>query len=334
MKDGCKMNYKDKELLEYLQQILDANAQLEQWKAGAELNLQIKDKYIFYKAELLDTIFFIMKPRENMTVQTIKAQMEYIRCKWNCDSAVLLEESSAYRIKKMLEERIPFIVMNGQMYLPFMALHLKKKTQKETGDLPQHFTAATQLLYLYLLYREDDLIDMEELVKALGMSVMTVSRGMEKLEQIGVVNHEITGKTRRKKLYKRIDRKDYYLKGIGYLENPVRHCIYVKEIPKNLQMYKSGLSALAEQSMLGEPMHEIYAISGKQEKILRDFQVGKEQAMEEHLPEIQIMKYNIGLLGKEGCVDPITLIKSLDETDERIELAIEEMMEGEEWFVE
>ena len=86
--------------------------------------------------------------------------------------------------------------------------------------------------------------------------------------------------------------------------------------------------------MLGEPTHDIYAISGKQEKKIRDFQVDKEQAIEEHLPEIQIMKYNIGLLGKEGYVDPITLIKSLNESDERIELAIEEMMEGEEWFVE
>lgn len=328
------MDYKDKELLEYLQQILDANARLEQWKAGNELNLQIKDKYLFYKAQLLDTSFFIIRPRENMTVQTMKAQMEYIRCKLKCDCAVLLEESTTYRKKKMLEERMPFMVMDGQMYLPFTALYLKKKNKKEPVEMPQHFTAATQLLYLYLLYREDDLIDTEELVKTLGMSVMTVCRGMEKLEQIGVVSHKITGKTGRKKLYKRIDRKDYYLKGIGYLENPVRQCIYVKEIPQNLQVYKSGLSALAEQSMLGEPAHEIYAISGKQEKVFRDFQVEKERAIEEHLPEIQIMKYNIGLLEKEGCVDPITLIKSLVETDERIELAIGEMMEGKEWFVE
>lgn len=328
------MDYKGKELLEYVQQIIDANARLEQWNAGNKLNLQIKDKYIFYKIELLDTSFFIMKPGENMTVQTMKAQMEYVQCKLDCDCALLLEGCTTYRIKKMLEERIPFIVMNGQMYLPFIALHLKKKNKKEAGELPQHFTAATQLLYLYLLYREDDLIDTEELVKTLDMSAMTVFRGMEKLEQIGVVSHEVTGKTGRKKVYKRIDRKDYYLKGVGYLENPVRQCIYVKEIPQNLQMYKSGLSALAEHSMLGEPTHDIYAISGKQEKEIRDFQVDKEQAIEEHLPEIQIMKYNIGLLGKEGYVDPITLIKSLNESDERIELAIEEMMEGEEWFVE
>ena len=62
------MDYKGKELLEYVQQIIDANARLEQWNAGNKLNLQIKDKYIFYKIELLDTSFFIMKPGENMTV--------------------------------------------------------------------------------------------------------------------------------------------------------------------------------------------------------------------------------------------------------------------------
>lgn len=328
------MNCKDSELLKYLQQMTDTNAKLELWNADNRLNLQIRNNYIFYKTELLDMSFFIMKPRENMTVQAMKVQMEYTRCKLDSDCALLLEDSTSYRIKKMLEERIPFIIRNGQMYLPFMSLHLKKINKKEAWSLPQHFTPATQLLYLYLLYREDNLVDTEELAEVLGMSAMTVLRGMEKLEQIGVVNHEVTGKTMRKKSYRRIARKDYYLKGIGYLENPVRQCIYVKEIPQNLQIYKSGLFALAEQSMLGEPNHEIYAINGKQEKEIRIFQVEKEQAMEEHLPEIQIMKYNVGLLGKNGCVDPITLIKSLNETDERIELAIEEMMEEEEWFGE
>lgn len=44
------------------------------------------------------------------------------------------------------------------------------------------------------------------------------------------------------------------------------------------------------------------------------------------------MKYNVNLLAEDGCADPITIIQSLNEKDERIEIAIDEMMEGVEWF--
>ena len=40
----------------------------------------------------------------------------------------------------------------------------------------------------------------------------------------------------------------------------------------------------------------------------------------------------MGLLTRQEYVDPITLIVSLDEKDERIEMAIDELMEGMEWF--
>ena len=49
---------------------------------------------------------------------------------------------------------------------------------------------------------------------------------------------------------------------------------------------------------------------------------------------IQSMKYDISLLTKDDCVDPITLISGLKEKDDRIEMAIEELMEDYKWFTE
>ena len=60
----------------------------------------------------------------------------------------------------------------------------------------------------------------------------------------------------------------------------------------------------------------------------------KEKALEEHGMIIQVINYDIQKLTNNDEIDPISLIYSLDEKDERIELAIEEMMEDKIWFME
>ena len=57
-------------------------------------------------------------------------------------------------------------------------------------------------------------------------------------------------------------------------------------------------------------------------------------ALEERLYEVQIMKYDISLLTNDKCVDPISMICSLKNNDERIDMAINEMMEEYTWFKE
>ena len=114
--------------------------------------------------------------------------------------------------------------------------------------------------------------------------------------------------------------------------NPVKRSFYVQRIPDEIKKYKSGLLALSEKTMLGEPEHLIYAVSPEQEKELLVYRVSEEMGAEEAYPEVQIMKYDIGVLEKEGYVDEITTILSLMETDDRIEIAIGELMEEYNWY--
>ena len=97
---------------------------------------------------------------------------------------------------------------------------------------------------------------------------------------------------------------------------------------------KSGLTALSDQTMLGEPDRETYAIYSKHRTELEKIQVSKEQAEMENLPIVQLMKYDISLLAENGYIDPISLVLSLTEKDERIEMAVDELMDGKSWFTE
>ena len=60
----------------------------------------------------------------------------------------------------------------------------------------------------------------------------------------------------------------------------------------------------------------------------------KAQALAKGLPEIQIMQYDIGRLTKNQYVDPISLIMGITRKDDRTEIAIDELMEGAEWYEE
>lgn len=322
-------------ILDYLKVNIDGNASIKKWDAKATLSIQLANSYRYYQVVVLGEQFLLVEPLETQTVQKTKIQLELITDKTDMHVAVLLKYATMYRTKKMLEERIPFIAADKQMYLPFMALHIRKQAEKEKKNtVIDKFTSATQLIYLAMLYMNLESYGTDELAKKLNVSTMTVLRAVDELEKIGLVYYEIGGQTGRKKLFKTIDKKEYYQIGKKYLQNPIKKIIFIKELPSICKLYKSGLTALGEQTMLGEPTQETYAVGAKLEKDLFDFQVSYEQAVEEALPRVQLMKYDVSLLTENQYVDPITMILCLDEKDERVEMAIEELMEENEWYVE
>ncbi|MBR6501387.1 MAG: HTH domain-containing protein, partial [Firmicutes bacterium] len=217
-------------------------------------------------------------------------------------------------------------------YLPFIALHLKKQRGKKMiVEERSKFTAATQMIYLKMLYSLSKKFEIDQLADELELSKMTVLRAVEELQNKNLVAMEIGGQTRRKKLIYPIEKKEYYRIGQQYLINPVKKTIYVRALPEGTKRFRSGLTALAEKTLLAEPKREMLAVYENVGR-LKTYQITKEEALEEELPDIQIMCYDIGKLTNNHSVDPITLIMSLDERDERVAMAIEELMEGYEWF--
>ena len=86
--------------------------------------------------------------------------------------------------------------------------------------------------------------------------------------------------------------------------------------------------------MLGEMKQPCYAIQSKERGKLSGLEVSREQAMEENLPIIQLTKYDVGITSGGEYEDPVSLILGLSERDDRIDMAIDELMENMEWFEE
>lgn len=320
---------------QYLQAVLDENAELTFFEGKEKLSIVLAGSYQFYWVRALETEFVLAKPWERMTIDKLKKQFIRIEEALQAPVALVEEELTPYRRKKLIQERVAFVSARHQMYLPFLGLHIQEKKSNDTKRYSEdRFSPATQAVYLAVLYHGQKEITQVELAQKLNLSVISVSRALDYLVKMHLLDYCVSGKTGRKKVYKCADKKQYYENGKEYLINPVKGICYVKSIPENVRIFKSGLSALGEKTMLADTDHSIFAIGQKDEQLLKDCQVSEEKGKEEHLPEIQIMKYDLEALSVDGYVDNITLIYSLEEKDERIEIAIEELMEGCTWYVE
>jgi hypothetical protein len=104
--------------------------------------------------------------------------------------------------------------------------------------------------------------------------------------------------------------------------------------PKN--SFVAGLEALAELSMINSPEFKVRAIyhkyfDSRDLEIIRNDDIVKDKK----IVELQVWEYNPQLFTKIDIVDKASLYASLkEENDERIEQALDEVLQGEEWYTD
>lgn len=319
----------------YLRKTLDENARMAPCDLKGKLSLQLTGSYQFYEVQMLGITFLLARPYGDVKIPQIQVHFQKISETMGIPVALLLgnSELTRYKQKKLLEQRIAFLCEDEQMYLPFIGSHFGR-IEERTRKIPEgkRFTPSMQMIFLEILYGKGTDITQETISEKLGLSAMTASRALERLTGLGLLSYTIQGRTGRKKVYSCQDKAAYYKKGCPYLINPVKNTLFVKAIPEDVAAYFSGLSALGMKTMLGEPDGPVFAVAPGAEKVLEAYRVPEEQGREEYLPEIQVMKYDVGIFARDGITDPVSAVYSIEEKDERIEIAIDEWMEEYEWY--
>lgn len=85
--------------------------------------------------------------------------------------------------------------------------------------------------------------------------------------------------------------------------------------------------------MLSEPAQKRLALCSKNRSQLEGVIVDKAEALEYNLPMIQLTKYDTGILGERGCADLISIMLGLEEKDDRIEMAISDLLNKFDWYI-
>lgn len=323
------------ELKRYLRNFIDSNIIIEEYIPN-KLSILLKNNYTFYRVTFLGEDFLLVRPKQESPIDMLKKQLDIIQEKIQLKVILLENDLTIYRRKKLIEKRIPFIAEGKQMFLPFLGIDFSLKNEKISKKI-NIFTPTTQLVFLYCLYNMDNVITQKELAIKLNMSQMTISRALGELNNLKLIQYRIEGVNSRKKVYYIQDKGQYYKSGKQYLINPILKTVYMDmQISDRIMMLKSGLEALAENSMLSAPNRKIRAIyKDEYNKIECNYEVPAEMAREDtRYVQVQVLKYNPKILADADSVDPITMICTLENKDERIEQAIEESMEGFSWYRE
>ena len=305
-------------MLNYISEVLNINcSQIDMHLEKIILPLYL-DLYEVQPISLDGVKVLFITPRETLSnVKALKKHLEKLQTLSDCFVSLLLNDISEKRKKSFLENHIPFVVTNNQIYLPFMAIYLQEKTKTKIEAISQ-LTPAAQLVFINFFKQNSRELAVACLAKKLQFSEMTTTRVLRQLVATGLFEIKKGSITNSNLLVTKIkDKKELFNKIEPYLINPVKNFFYIeKEELKNKELMPSGTTYLSMFSMLGREELETWAFYGKS----TDFKTATNELTDiSKQAKIEIWKYNPKLVCLEGTNDSISVYLSLkNSTDARI----------------
>lgn len=318
-------------MLNYLNQTLGLEATIIPWTEADRFPLYLRNgrKYFLLHIGGVECVL-IEADEKNFSLPSFRKQVA--KLPGQPEHIVLCFKRLESRQRKaLIEAQTPFIVPGSQIYLPFLGVILQER-MKAVKSAPERFSPSAQLVLLYLIYAPTiQPIRKVDLTKRLDLSAMNVTRAVQELEALALVTVEKAGRSDYVSVV--VSSKALYEKALPYMINPVQKRIFVQDKVELASLPLAGESALAERSMLAPPAAVCRAIVRKEYKQLSGVEeIDPAWSNSPDYIQLELWKYDPQVLTDSTGVDVISLSLSLRENgDERVEQAVEEMMEGYQW---
>jgi hypothetical protein len=314
----------------YLHHTLGIETQVRPWEGAAKLPYFLHDRYELRELRLLDhpVLLAIYRRKAAPVLADVRNHLDKLKALSARPVVFVTDALASYERKRLIEQKVPFIVPGNQLYLPELGIDLREffRQRKESPDAV--LSPATQALLITALLRKPWNADWQptEPLAQLGYTAMTLSRAVKELTaaSIATIGHE--GRTRW--LHFNRPPAEIWEQTKPLLRSPVNRAAWARPTAslRTQRTPLAGLSALASHSMLAEPPLATYAVSSIQWRTA--VRAGLE-VLPEALPgacQWQVWSYTPALLPEGKTVDPLSLTLSLqDEVDERVQLALDEL---------
>lgn len=303
-----------------------------------KLPLVLKRKYPSVLARFMDHNCLLLFPTKKISTRDILQELQRIKSRLN-DSLnlnfkiiLILPKTSKNIISFFIENRIPFIIGNRQVYLPFIYLDVQPFKEEI-----EKFTPSYQLIFLYILYSPaHHVFNSAELAMKMNVSEMTVRRALKYLEELQLIVDLDISKIQ---LYTRtFSERETFEKAKHYLINPLQEKLYFDRNEVNIDsnhFYKyplSGEMALSELTniMYNTSFGDIIALSSREFRKNNNYDQLLEMSSKspfdfQNTFSLELWRYDPKILSKicyfnTNCVDVVSLWLTLkDVYDERIQ---------------
>ena len=188
----------------------------------------------------------------------------------------------------------------------------------------------TQKLLLMALYNAWSGVTVSQAAEAMQVSKMTITRCFDEIEVLELPILQV--KSRARKLYADLDKKAMWQLIKPVLRNPVIRTFRLAEVLQ-AKLPMSGISALAEYSMLADNQYPTVAFEKAQMKELNTVAWQQVPAVEQPA----CIAHEVGYIlpfGEHNAIDPLSITLMLtdeDRSDPRIEISVDEMLEEYVW---
>ncbi len=288
----------------------------------------IRDNYRGQHLSWMQNECILLSPNTSAwRLPTLKKQLKNFQelCEKPC--ALCLENLTANQRRNLVESHVPFISLSQQVYLPFWGCSFMERF-KVNISVEDKMAPGTQLVFLYFYYSaKNENINLTKLSKELLLSKATCTRAVSDLTASGLLVQRTEGTN--KWLTPAFEKSEFLKKGYARLKSPVNRLVYVKNTPIGT-FPLSGIQALSAITMVEANLQDGgIAVSRKAgSKIAPETILSRQEFNDFGGSIIEIWNYDPALFARDGRVDDISLLLSLEsDPDERIQMGLDEIRE-------
>ena len=323
----------------YLKEALGIELRLRPCEDRALQNYLIQT-YEYACSTLLGTrcVFVMPRSRTQRPLSWHSTQLARISDSLHVPAVLVVPSLSSKDRLRLVAKGVPFIVPFAQLYLPPLGIDFRERTRSrghasdESNEVVT-FPPVTQMVLIEALLRHGDKeMHAGDIADRLRISAMSVSRAFTSLEAVKLLTRARSGRSRPARLAQLPE--ETWRVAQPYLATPVRTRSTVYDRP--LQgVLEAGPTALARVSNLLPPPARVVAIGWEAWRAHPENQHAEPASVDYVQPGhavIEVWNYPPDALTAGPAVDPLSLYLSLRESqDERIEIALEEMMATHRW---
>lgn len=293
-----------------------------------KLPLMYRGLYTIYKISMGTLSWAALEPKKNVGLVSIRKNRDMAEKILGLNCAVFLKTANSYSKEKMIEEGIPFVIQNKQIYLPFIGIMLSEQTDRQIMPV-RMISYLTQKLLLCGLYEKWVNMTVTDIAEKMHVTKMSISRCFDEIQYLGIDVLGMKGKSR--VICMQDDTKKLWENMKPMLRNPI---IAKYELEEDIMLeQKAGISALCEFSLLSDNEYPTYAITKKDLKDLKLKNHRKVTDGDEVGCVVLELGYFINFMNK-GLEDPLSILLTLTNQeleDERVNSSVNEMLEEYVW---
>ena len=318
-------------VLHYIHEVLGIDAPgVKPWAREDQLPYFLRDSFQFGELALLGqpVVLAIERAEARQSLSEVRIALDKVTALAGQRAVYVTDTLASYDRRRLIAQKIPFIVPGNQLYLPDLGLDLREYFRQRATFKEAALSPSAQAMLITALLRQPWQPDWQpsKVATTLGYTPMTLSRAVKELTAAGLATAYTVGRMRWLRM--ELPPAQVWERAKSALRTPVRRTVWVAahEVVAHQSSRIAGLSALARCSMLTEPKWPVYAMTAADWKTAMDAGVRELPEPEAGAQEWQLWSYSPALMPDATTVDPLSLTLSLQENaDDRIQLALDEL---------